>query len=104
MPKSLEQLYGNDVQRVKIAFQSTHAEILKNLSVDRCLSVRLEVAGNENTPSEVLAILAVDKNSGVRMQVAGNINANPATISLLLNDKNQSVKEEASYSDFADNN
>jgi hypothetical protein len=101
MNKVLEALYGDDVARVQVAFESEDPKTLIDLADDETLAVRLEIAGNENTPPQALKKLSYDENASVRLQVAGNFNADAETIAKLLGDKNPAVAEEASYSDHA---
>ncbi|MGB1361043.1 MAG: hypothetical protein ACPG8V_02900 [Alphaproteobacteria bacterium] len=101
MSKFLEELYGDETARVKLAFDSEDPKVLHDLSEDSCLAVKLEVAGNENALPQTLNILAGDKDNGVRLQVAGNFNSPPEAIKKLLDDSSEAVREEAGYSDHA---
>ena len=101
MSKYIQELYGDETARVKLAFDSEDPKVLHDLSQDTCLAVRLEIAGNENSLPQTLNILAGDKDNGVRLQVAGNFNTPAEAIKKLLEDSSNAVRKEASYSEHA---
>ncbi len=102
MTDTLNKKYGTDAQRLQLAFGTSDAQILDDLSKDMAIGVRVEVAGNENAWATTLERLATDTEVSVRVQVAGNFNTNADTIKMLLQDDNAVVREEASYSDHAE--
>ncbi len=84
---------AEDVDKRKLARNSTDPEILTKLADDEDYFVRGYVAGNKNTPPEISAKLADDEDDYVRAWVAGSWNTPPEILAKLADDEAKGVRE-----------
>ena len=88
------RIYGKNPKIVKVfARELRSAEVLRKLSGDENVSVRLSVGCNPSTSAEVLMKLAGDSDAGVRRYVAGNTSTSAEVLGELSRDSDVELRQ-----------